>query len=246
MGWFSKPSSTFVPAEVLEQLGAFGHVSWNALVAGRSPDDPRFGWSNFYSKAQPACRENLARSVAEVNSAAGDDAMARFGAYRLIAEFEPGNQDPTFLAMMDAALQSMYDRGLSSGHMTQFEADRWIAVHGDLRASFDRIVDVAPADPSHTVSVGLQPGEALMVAAMGPDALDNQFWIELGDDGRYGAFSMRKWESNDVTLTRCSEEDVGPSETADAVLRGLGSMLRTRPYWAHEQLDPYFTERRDR
>jgi hypothetical protein len=246
MGWFSKRSSTLVPAEVLEQLGAFGQVSWDAMVAGRPPDDPRFGWQSFFSKAQSAFRENLARSVAEVDSAAGDDAIARFGGYRLIAEFEPHNQEPVFLDMMDGALQSMFTRGLSSGHMSRFEADRWIAVHGDLRTSFDRIVDVIPPDPDHTVSVEMNPGDALMVAVMGPGALDNQFWIELGNAGSYGAFSMRKWESDDVTLTRCSEDDVGQWESVDGVLRGLGSMLRTQPYWAHEQLDPYFTERRER
>jgi hypothetical protein len=246
MGWFSKRSSTLIPAEVLNQLGTFGKVSWDAVVAGRSPSDPRFDWQNFFSKVESACREDLARAVAEVDSAVGEDAMAQFGAYRLIAEFEPGNQVPAFLTMMDAALQSMYDRGLSSGHMSRFEADRWIVIHGDLRTSFDRIVDVAPADPNHTANVDLNPGQALMVAAMGPDALDNQFWIELADDGMYGAFSMRKWESEDVTLTRCAEDDVDQSNTPDGVLRGLGGMLRTRPYWAHEQLDPYFTERRER
>lgn len=246
MGWFSKRSSTLIPADVLSQLGEFGEASWSALVAGRTLADPRFGWQGFFSEANAACRENLAQAVAEVYGAAGDNSLARFGAYKLIAECEPGSQDPVFLELMDAALQSMYDRGLSSGHMTRFEADRWIAVHGDLRTSFDRIVEVDPPGPEHVVGIELNPGDQLMVATMGPDLLDNQFWIELSADGQYGAFSMRKWDSDAVTLTRCSEDDVGQWDTADGVLRGLGSMLRTRPYWAHEQLNPYFPERRDR
>jgi hypothetical protein len=68
-------------------------------------------------------------------------------------------------------------------------------------------------------------------------------WIDVVG-GRAAVDS--KWESDDVTLTRCSEDDVGQSDNADGVLRGLGSMLRTRPYWAHEQLEPFFTERRER
>ena len=246
MGWFSKRSSTLIPADVLSQLAEFGEASWSALFAGLALDDPRFGWQNFFSKAHSACRESLVQAVAEVYGAAGDDSTARFGAYKLIAECAPDSQDPVFLDLMDAALQLMYDRGLSSGHMTRFEADRWIAVHGDLRTSFDRIVDVAPPGPGHVARIEMNPGDALMVAAMGPDSLDNQFWIELGADGKYGAFSMRKWDSDAATLARCSEDDVGQWDTADGVLRGLGGMLRTRPYWAHEQLDPYFTERRER
>ena len=146
---------------------------------------------------------------------------------------------------MDEALQRMYERGLSSGHMTRFEADRWIATHGDLRTSFDRIVEVAPP-LGDMASVDLTMGGALMVAKMGPGSLDNQFWIELNDCGVYGAYSMRKWESDAVALTRCTEDDIGQWDTADGILRNMGSYLRTRPYWAHEQLEPYFTERRER
>ena len=32
---------------------------------------------------------------------------------------------------------------------------------------------------------------------------------------------------------------------ADGELRGLGQYLRLRPYWTHEQLEPYLPERRD-
>lgn len=48
-----------------------------------------------------------------------------------------------------------------------------------------------------------------------------------------------------VALTRCEEPTIAQSDTAGGVLHGLGQYLRLRPYWAHEQLGPFFPERRD-
>lgn len=256
MGLFSKGPKKLVPGEILSQLRAFGQASWDAKVSGRSVDDPRFSWTAFFSKVSSALRANPAQAIAEIDSAAGDDALARFGGYSLISEFDASNEDPRYLGMMDHALQMMYERRLSSGHLSRYEADRWVATHGDLRTSFDRIVDVAPsAPPPSTAPVSpepaangpalqLNPGDALMVAKMGPNQLDNEFWIERGADKSFSAFSMRPADSDATALTRYSEESIGRWETADGVLRSLGGYLRSPTFWAQEQLDPYFVERR--
>lgn len=245
MRWFSNRSSAgLVPSAILKQLSAFGHASFDAKVSGQSVTDPRYDWSNFFSHMLPAYQTNLAQAIAEIHTAAGRDPYAMYGGYRVIAEFEPASQDPLYLEMMDAGLKLMYDRKLSSGHLTGHEADRWIKTHGDLRTSFDRIVEVAPPE-HHTVRVNLIPGESLMVAKMGPDPLDNEFYIECIGENAFGTFSMRKWDSDDVTLTRCEEPAIPQSDTAGGVLHSLGQHLRLRPYWAHEQLEPFFPERRD-
>jgi hypothetical protein len=136
-----------VPGEVLRQLGAFGQASWDARLAGRPVDDPRFGWDGFFSKVSSALRTDPTQAIADIHAAAGTDALAQFGGAQLVAEFDHGSHDPRYLEMIDASLQMMYDRRLSSGHLTRYEADRWIATHGDLRTSFDRIVEVAPPPP---------------------------------------------------------------------------------------------------
>lgn len=245
VGLFSKRPSTIVPADVLRQLGAFGQVSLEAKVSSRPVSDPRFDWDSFFSKAFPAFQTDLERAINDIHNASSGDELARFGGYRLIAEYEPKTLDPQYLDMMDAGLQIMHERGLSSGHLTRYEADRWIATHGDLRTSFDRIVEVAPPSAGHTAEVALDPGQDLLVATMGPNALDNQFWIERADDGSYGAYSMRQWESDAVILTRCSENSIGRWDTAEGILRSLGEYLRTPPFWFHEQLEPYFVEKRN-
>lgn len=245
MRWFSnRGSARLVPDDILEQLSAFGHVSFEATVYSQPVTDPRFGWPDFLSHMLPAHQTDLTRAIAEIHTAACGEPFAMYGGYRLIAEFEPASHDPLYLEMMDAGLQLMYDRKLSSGHLTGYEADRWIKTHGDLRTSFDRIVDVTPAEHQN-VDLTLAPGESLMVAKMGPNPLDNEFHIERLSEDTYDAFSMRKATSDDIALTRCEETTIAQSDTADGVLRSLGQYLRLRPYWAHGQLDPFFPERRD-
>lgn len=245
MGWFSKRSSTAVPSDVLSQLRAFGEASFEAKVTSRPVSDPRFSWENFFAKASEGLRANPAQAIGEIHAAAGADQLAQFGGYSLVAEFDSSSSDPRYLEMLDTSLQMMFDRRLSSGHLNRYEADRWIATHGDLRTSFDRIVEVARPAPDHAAQVVLTPGETLMVATMGPDALDNQFWIEHATSGTYQAFSMREWDSGDTTLTRCAEDSIGTWDSVEGVLQSLGSYLGIRPFWAHDQLDPYFTQRRD-
>jgi hypothetical protein len=245
VGWFSKRNSSgLVPGDVLNQLSAFGHASLDAKARGQLLTDPRYDWSNFFSRFLDAYQANLTEAIAEIHASAGGDPYAMYGGYLLVAEFEPASQDALYLEMMDAGLKLKYELKLSSAYLTGFEADRWIATHGDLRTSFDRIVEVA-APEHHTASVDLSLGESLVVARMGPDPLDNQFCIERCGASTFGAFSMRKRDSDAVTLIRCEEPTIPESDSADGVLRSLGLYLRLRPYWAHEQLEPFFPERRD-
>jgi hypothetical protein len=245
MPWFSNRSSAgLVPSDMLKQLSAFGRASLDAKVRSQPLTDPRYDWTNFFSRMLPAYQANLTRAIAEIHAAAGGDPYAMYGGYRIVAEFESAVEDPLYLDMMDAGLNLMYDMKLSSGHLTRYEADRWITTHGDLRTSFDRIVDVAPPE-HHAARINLVPGESLMVAAMGPDPLDNQFHIERLGQNAFGAFSMRKRDSDAVTLARCEEPTISQSDTAEGVLASLGQYLRLRPYWAHEELGPFFPEHRD-
>lgn len=241
----SHHSSTAVPVEVLSQLRAFGEAALEARALSRPVSDPRFSWENFIGRAYEALRASPSRAIGEIYAAAYADQLAQFGGYSLIAEFDASSSDPRYLAMLDASLQMMFGKRLSSAHLNRYEADRWIATYGDLRTSFDQTVEVAPLAPDHAAEVVLAPGETLMVATLGPDALDNQFWIERTIAGTYGAFSMRQWERGDATLTRCAEDAIGQWESIEEVLASLGSYLGTRPFWAHGRLDPYFRQRRD-
>lgn len=244
MRWTSRRSSTTVPADILGLLHDFGHASFEAAASGARRADPRFGWDGFFSRLFPACQADLAQVITELDQAAAGDPLARFGAYRIVAEYQPDCADTRYLNMMDEALQMMHDRGLSSGHLTRYEADRWVATHDDLRSSFDHLVEVAPPAVDHAIDLALAPGGTLLVAKMGPGALDNEFWIERAADGSYCAFSMRPKDADASALSRYSEDTIGSWGSVDGVLRSVGEYLRTPTSWAHESLLPYFTQRR--
>lgn len=240
------PSSGLIPPSVLEQLREFGALSLDTRTKGVPLNDTRFGWEPFFSLVLRAWQADPARAVAELHAAAGDDPYAKFGGYLVFAEFDPSSKEPLFLDLCDAGLDLMYERGLSSGHLTGYEAQRWIETHGDLRTSFDRIEEIAPPDANALTELlpELDRGEALMVAAMGPRSDDNQFYVEHLADGTYGAFSMRPRNTEEPTPMRCEEPTIRHADHLAGVLQGLGEYLRIQPYWAHEALQPFFTERR--
>lgn len=246
MAWFSKKpqSPSLVPASLLGQLHAFGQACWQAKLNGHPVRDPRYSWDNFFSQFLSAYNTNLTQAIAEIHKAAGSDVFARYGGYQVVAEFDAACKDPLYLSMIDAALELMYTRGLSSGYMTGYERDRWVETHGDLRTSFDRIVEVAQPSVDAVPNLVIEPGQNVMVAKMGPSELDNQFWIERLDGSTYVAFSMRQWDNDAVTLTRCEEKQVNTSDSLGGILRNVGDFLRTPTYWAHPDLAPYFPERR--
>jgi hypothetical protein len=151
MGLFQRGPKTIVSSEILALLPAYGTAVLNARAAGQPVIDPRFEWGPFigpvHTQLMLGDRDQVIGELYEAAINAEDRDMAMFGAYRLLAEFNPELDDQRFLALYDVALEHMRTAGFSSGHLTRFEADRWIEVHGDLRTSFDGIVE-GPGAPS--------------------------------------------------------------------------------------------------
>jgi len=178
-------------------------------------------------------------------SSDADRSLVTFGAYRLLAEYDGQLDDPRFWELCDTSLDYMHSRGFSSGHLTGYEAQRWITVHGDLRSSFDGIVDAAVPEPADAPSADdIDPGTNKLLALTAPLPEGNAFYAERGVDGSYIIFSERQKSSDDPTRTRCDESYLGSFVTMPDLLRALGQMFGTRPYWADTNVDPYFPSRR--
>jgi hypothetical protein len=141
MGLFQRRPKTSVPEAILALLPAYGAAVLNARAAGQPVTDPRFDWGSFFgpvhTELMTGDRDRVISELYDAAINAEDRDMATVGAYGLLAEFNPELDDPRFLSLYDEALELMRAAGFSSGHLTRFEADRWIAVHGDLRPSFD-------------------------------------------------------------------------------------------------------------
>jgi hypothetical protein len=236
-----------VSASVVASLAEYGKAVIATTGSAAPVTDPRFGWeymSPVVLAMNGAQRDQIIQELYDAALTAGDPPMATVGAYKLLSEWDGNLHDERFLALRDAYLNLMREMRFSSGHLTGYEAERWIELHGDLRYSFDRITDVAvPSREQAPQAVDLQPGQNRQIALTGPLPDGNEFYAERRADGTYGVFSIRPKSSDDCTRGRC-EERLGPFDAMPELLRALGAYLGIRPYWADEDLDPYFPGRR--
>jgi len=249
MGLFSKSKfRSAIPPNVLTGLGAYGQACLEARISGRGVD-PAFGWDfvgPVVTGMNSTDRDRIIQEIYDAAIVAADRDHAIFGAVNLLSEAEPPARDSRYVELLDASLAYMHKRRFSSGHLTGYEAKRWIEVHGDLRSSFDHIVDVEVPEPGNTPTVeALQLGESKLLALTGPLPDGNAFYAERGQDGRYIAFSERPRNSDDPTRVRSDESYLGTFDDLEGVLRALGRMFGTAPYWADDTLQPYFPSRRE-
>ncbi len=249
MGLFSKRQRTAVPATVIGMLGAYGQAVLDSRRSGHPVTDPRFGWDNFVGPVNMAMlgddREQVIQDLYNAAVAASDRDHAIFGAYRLLAEFDGALADQRFFKLCDASLDYMHSLGFSSGHLTGYESQRWVEVHGELRSSFDGIVEVAvPSNADAPAVKPLDSGESRMIALTRPLPEGNAFYAEHRADGSYIVFSERRKSNEDPTRARYDETSLGTFADLRDLLRAVGNMFGTRPYWVDEDLEPYFPSRR--
>jgi hypothetical protein len=82
----------------------------------------------------------------------------------------------------------------------------------------------------------------LALASPLPDG--NAFYGERQDDSTYVVFSERPRNSDDRTRQRYEESELGTFTSMSDLLRAVGQMFGSRPYWADDDLGPYFPSRR--
>jgi hypothetical protein len=249
MSLFQRRPKTMVPENILALLPTYGAAALSARAAGRpAVTDPRFDWPLFFGPVQRLMVDDRERVIGELYEAAvnaEDREKATVGAYQLLAELNPELEAPRFLSLYDDALEHMRKAGFSSGHLTRFEADRWIATHGELRSSFDGIVavQVPGADELPTVRP-LEAGDFRMLALTEPLPNGNAFFAEHRLDGTYLVYSERPHSLDNPTRSRYEESQLGTFDSLEGLLRALGEMFGTPPHWSDEDLEPYFPHRR--
>jgi hypothetical protein len=253
MGIFKRGERPVLPAPVLTHLAEYGQDVLTSRSG--SPAGQRFGWDYVGPVGDALRGPKRDRAIQELYDAARSAAnqpMVTFGAYNLMLEsrtltLEPGvaTRDKRFLELCDSSLDHLHRLGYSSGILRRDEADRWIEVHGDLRSSFDNIVDAVVPEPSEApAAADLHPGETRLVALTAPLPEGNAFYAQRQAGDSYIVFSERQYSNDDPTRARYDESDLGVFAAMPDLLRAVGQMFGTRPYWAHEDLEPYFPRRR--
>lgn len=248
MGLFTRRQpNTVVPSEVLEGLAAFGRARLRARREGKPVEDA-FGWS-FVGPVVNASfgptRDQVLQELYDAALTAEERELSIFGAYNLLSESQPTDRDGRFLELLDASLDYMHGLRFSSGHLTGYEAERWVELHGDLRSSFDHIVHVeVPRSGDNPPLEHLPIGESKLLALTEPLPNGNAFYAERVGDGRYVIFSERPRSDDDRTRCRSDESYLGRFDDLEGLFVALGRMFGTKPYWADDLLEPYFPGRR--
>jgi hypothetical protein len=249
MSLFQRRPKTIVPREILALLPAYGAAVLSARAAGQPVTDPRFDWESFVGPVHTPLmlddREQVIGELYEAAVNAEDRETATVGAYQLLAEFNPELEATRFLSLYDDALEYMRKAGFSSGHLTRFEADRWIATHGELRSSFDGIVEVHVPDADELPSTKpLEVGSSRMLALTEPLPRGNAFFAEHRPDGTHVVYSERPKSLDDPTRSRYEESHLGTFDSLEGLLRALAEMFGRPPHWSDQDLEPYFPYRR--
>jgi hypothetical protein len=255
---FSKRKRTVLSAATLDKLVEYGHVVLDARRTGRPVTDPRFDWTNFLGPIHMAMstsdKDAIVDELFEAASSAGQRDLATLGAYRVLAEFSHMD-DRRYLQLCDASLDYLRSAGLSSNQLTGYEAQRWTETHGDLRLSFDRLFEVSVPSPIEAPPVKqLARGETRMLTLTGPLPGGNAFFAEHRPEGGYIVFlegpqsvlnhapglRLLSWSER----VREDQISMGVFDSLPALLRDLGHRLGIPPYWADDDLEPYFPQRR--
>lgn len=121
-----KTAATLLPAESLQDLGAFGQSHFNGV-------EPDTAVQMFYIPGIDAGNrepERMIREVCEAARAAGGWALV--GASRVLKELAvPGlDESPVFRALLDEELLFLKNEGVSGRSLRPWEWNRWIESQG--------------------------------------------------------------------------------------------------------------------
>jgi hypothetical protein len=152
--------------------------------------------------------------------------------------------DPTFLAVVDRALEFLRTDGVSYTALPPWAVEYWQAQHGvegiHPAGWPSALEDVAtPRDEEDVLLEELKIGESRKLA-QAPAAPANIIYAERRHDGTVAA--VIEGAGDDGQLRRWDWEGVTAPDYK-SFLRELGERLVTHTYWAHNDLIPYFPSR---
>jgi hypothetical protein len=246
MSLFRREPRRVLPAEVLNSLPDLGRALLAARTGGPPvSDDPRFSWDRVWGPVSRALfGETRDQAIEELYEAAinsPDREMATMAAYGLIAEFLPESEDHRYLSLLDETLGSLRTRRIPSAYLSGYEAERWAAVHGDLRSSYDGLFEVeVPVNDDLPEPQLLEVGASRMLALTHPLPTGNAFFAEHRADGLYVVYSERINSADDPRRVRCEEERLGTFTLLKDLMRALAEMFGSPPHWYDDELEDYF------
>lgn len=228
--------NTLLPESALATLAMFGRNHCNGL-----DPDPSATATTLYVPGITAAErqpEQLMREIAAAGFVRGGWALV--GGVRLLMELDlvtTFRVHPEFLALLDASLDFLQSEEVSSGVLRPFEIDRWIETHGSMRTFIGHDLAEVPATGDEPVVEDLPMGERRRMAQLFPRPDSNVIYAEHRGVGVFWVMTQAPKSDDDPERVMW---DWFSAPSLVALLRELGERMVTPPYWAHEDLLPYF------
>lgn len=229
-------TGTLLPAASLQALATYGLNHFNGI-----DPDTAATVEMFFTPGMEAANKAPERLVSEICEAASDSGgWALVGGVRLLMELDLVRRcsaDPQFLALLDGALRFMQSQGAPSGALRPFESDRWIETQGSLRTFIGYDLAEMPPPGDEPALTDLQVGDFWKVVQLGAQPNSNMIYVERREADLYFAVTQAPRSDEDPERVMWDWFSEG---TLLELLRELGERMVTPPYWAHEDLLPYF------
>lgn len=225
-----------LPDSALATLAMFGRNHCNGL-----DPDPSATATTLYMPGMTAAQqgpEELLNQLADAGFSRGGWALV--GAVRLLMELgveRTFSAHPRYVELLDASLLFLQSQGVSSGVLRPFELDRWIATHGSVRTFIGYDLAPVPDAGQEPAAEDLPVGEFRRLAQLTVQPDSNAIYVDHRAENVY--FAVTQAPKSDEDPERIMW-DWFSAPTLLALLRDLGERMVTPPYWAHEDLLPYF------
>jgi hypothetical protein len=237
MGFFSarpKGRPGGLPANIVEQMDAFGRFEFDP----HNPASPVGGtiWPNIVAPLFELSRSDgsgfLAALASELLPAGG---WAVYGGERLVKELFSGDlDDPSYHAMMAAALDFLRSLGLPNSRLNNYEWRFWL----DHKGKEEPWLTSRPLpNPELTRIRPLSPGEDRLVAQIEAAENSNRIHVRADGEGRFVAEIDAAYSDDDPTRSR------GPWHTATSLYdlyRQVAESFQVPTYWYDDELEPFF------
>lgn len=214
----------------------------------------RYGRFEFYGEAHRDAGAEVGRMMGELYPIASADPQAFlaalaeavlptggwavYGASRLVWELlsplEPYRQNPSYNAIMNAALDFLRTNGVRPKDIRPYEWHHWIDSGGTADTWVSRLPEPSPAEAPITA---LLPGESRKVAQLTSEPDSSVILVRQEGEGRYGALMEVKWSDEDPRRVQNEWKSAG---SLYELYMMIGLWLQTPPPWYDRELEPYF------
>ncbi len=223
-----------LPVNIVDMMDQFGRFEFDPL--GQGVVAAGDVWPRLVSPLMPLAQADQARFLRHLAAAllpAGGWAV--YGGERLVKELFRGDlDDPSYHAMMSAALAFLRSQGVPLMRLNGYEKSFWHSTQGQTE---EWLLSRPAPDPQAAPITPLHDGERRRIAQLESDPKSNAIYVRRDSETGYVASIDARWSDEDP---RRVENDWHSASTLYSLYVEIGRSLGVPSHWCDPELEPYF------